>query len=570
MASQSSEHSAEVVVVGEDNETIADTASENSSLRHRSRSAREGAWNFRRINMDDTLLLDDEMQSEMHAQTSGAVVPARCIESSDEDSDCELKRKKKRPATDNEVEYDCHMSDSEDKTCTICFEEFTNAGPHRLVCLKCGHIYGQSCIEKWIRSEKNAKCPQCKGRARLSDIRRIFAKTIKMVDTTELETLKESIKAYKNENENLRIEIAELKSKLLIASETCVRNTERQEKCVEDSSVSLIPSTLKQGPVIYISNNTGCRSVDGSGNFFVITCALQSGLFLPFGLKFVSLTKEGKVKASVPVHSKKPRCCVFSPFDSSLVLSTGEDKTLCVTSFTENSATVLRRYELPANGWSCCWMSDNEIAVGLINGRVLKFNLNETDALSSDLTDAGSRFPVIALHWIERTSSLIVVSIRECCIYRHQIKTSIVLGSIMSFSWNGARNCFMLSFPPSGARLFTEHVLYKVKIDGSVMETIEVDRYRSHSSKQTRMINCALWNAKQTLFSAVFDEAHSKLVVFNWSKDKRIIEAFVPDGVISIKELEISKNNELCIKFRIGCLSESRMHIFELHTACSY
>ena len=50
----------------------------------------------------------------------------------------------------------------------------------RLVCLKCGHVFGQSCIEKWIRTEKNAKCPQCKARARIGDIRRIFARTIRV------------------------------------------------------------------------------------------------------------------------------------------------------------------------------------------------------------------------------------------------------------------------------------------------------------------------------------------------------------------------------------------------------
>lgn len=67
-----------------------------------------------------------------------------------------------------------------DVTCTICFEEYTSAGDHRLVCLKCGHLFGQKCIEKWIRAERNAKCPQCQTKAKISDIRVIFGKKIKV------------------------------------------------------------------------------------------------------------------------------------------------------------------------------------------------------------------------------------------------------------------------------------------------------------------------------------------------------------------------------------------------------
>ncbi|VDN25161.1 unnamed protein product [Gongylonema pulchrum] len=50
-----------------------------------------------------------------------------------------------------------------------------------VVCLKCGHLFGQSCIERWIRrNTKNASCPQCKERARLTDIRRLYTSIVKV------------------------------------------------------------------------------------------------------------------------------------------------------------------------------------------------------------------------------------------------------------------------------------------------------------------------------------------------------------------------------------------------------
>lgn len=74
---------------------------------------------------------------------------------------------------------------SDDITCPICFDDWTNSGSHRLVSLKCGHLFGQSCIVRWIAS--NRKCAQCNAPNNMGDIRKIFAKTLKASDTSELE-----------------------------------------------------------------------------------------------------------------------------------------------------------------------------------------------------------------------------------------------------------------------------------------------------------------------------------------------------------------------------------------------
>jgi hypothetical protein len=47
-------------------------------------------------------------------------------------------------------------------TCTICLEPWSSSGPHRAACLACGHLFGQSCILKWL--QQSAKCPQCNSR----------------------------------------------------------------------------------------------------------------------------------------------------------------------------------------------------------------------------------------------------------------------------------------------------------------------------------------------------------------------------------------------------------------------
>ncbi|XP_062570636.1 E3 ubiquitin-protein ligase RFWD3-like, partial [Saccostrea cucullata] len=69
--------------------------------------------------------------------------------------------------------------DTEDgNCCPICFEEWSTSGSHRLASLKCGHLFGQSCIEKWLKGQ-GGKCPQCNCKAKRQDIRVLYAKSLK-------------------------------------------------------------------------------------------------------------------------------------------------------------------------------------------------------------------------------------------------------------------------------------------------------------------------------------------------------------------------------------------------------
>ncbi|KAF9362343.1 RING finger and WD repeat domain-containing protein 3 [Mortierella sp. NVP85] len=57
--------------------------------------------------------------------------------------------------------------ETEESTCSICFEPWTNSGTHPLVAIKCGHLFGQS------------------RPAKRKDVRRLWSKNIVVVDTAE-------------------------------------------------------------------------------------------------------------------------------------------------------------------------------------------------------------------------------------------------------------------------------------------------------------------------------------------------------------------------------------------------
>ncbi|KAI4996451.1 hypothetical protein ZWY2020_051371 [Hordeum vulgare] len=51
-------------------------------------------------------------------------------------------------------------------TCCICMDPWAPYGAHRICCIPCGHVYGRSCLERWLLGCGNvsAKCPTCSER----------------------------------------------------------------------------------------------------------------------------------------------------------------------------------------------------------------------------------------------------------------------------------------------------------------------------------------------------------------------------------------------------------------------
>ena len=83
------------------------------------------------------------------------------------------------------------MEDDNLNPCAICFEPIANVGDHRLVALKCGHLFGDNCIRKWIKAQK--KCPQCNCKAIPSQIRYIYSKNLVVRESEENDKLKRTL-----------------------------------------------------------------------------------------------------------------------------------------------------------------------------------------------------------------------------------------------------------------------------------------------------------------------------------------------------------------------------------------
>ncbi|XP_077283525.1 uncharacterized protein LOC143909418 [Arctopsyche grandis] len=109
------------------------------------------------------------------------------------------------------AKIDSDQTSNEVNTCLICFEPWTNSGEHRLASLSCGHLFGGSCINRWLTPRPNRYCPFCKAQASLQDIRYIYATSVSCIDNSECEALRAELEIAKLENVRKAGEIQKLR-----------------------------------------------------------------------------------------------------------------------------------------------------------------------------------------------------------------------------------------------------------------------------------------------------------------------------------------------------------------------
>ncbi|KAL7978747.1 hypothetical protein Chor_013236 [Crotalus horridus] len=296
-------------------------------------------------------------------------------------------------------------------TCAICFEEWTNAGEHRLAALRCGHLFGYSCIQRWLKGQVG-KCPQCNKKAKRSDIVVLYARTLKALDTTEQENMKR---------------LRELKALL-------VRHGASASSQPSSSAGSCFPGCLSssQGQHKYhfekaflVSQMGNCRVMaycDPLSCLVISQPSPQRTLLPGYGIKMMSAVNL-KSNQYVPIHSKQIRSLAFSNRADGLLLSASLDNSLRLTSLTTN--TVVQTYNTSRPIWGCCWCLDdtNYVYAGLANGSVLVYDLRDTNTHVQELAPPRSRCPVVSLSYLPRMAS-----------------TSLPYGGLVSGTLEGA--CF--------------------------------------------------------------------------------------------------------------------------------
>ncbi|KAK1162090.1 E3 ubiquitin-protein ligase RFWD3-like [Acipenser oxyrinchus oxyrinchus] len=316
--------------------------------------------------------------------------------------------------------------EEEGDTCSICFEPWTNAGEHRLSTLRCGHLFGFTCIDRWLRGQ-GGKCPQCNKKAKRTDIVVLYARTLKALDTSEQERMKSLLEREQALRRKSELESAQCRLQLQVLTDECGRLRKQLQELKVLMSQQGCSSSQSSGSRTALSQSSsqarGGRytfnkavMVSQTGNCRVLSyceplsCLLasqpspQATLVPGCGVKKISAVSM-KACQYVPIHAKQIRGLAFSNQADSLMLSAALDSTIKLTSLLTN--TVVQTYNTGRPVWSCCWCLDdpNYIYAGLNNGSILVYDTRDTSTYVQELAPLGSRCPVASLSYLPRAAS---------------------------------------------------------------------------------------------------------------------------------------------------------------------
>ncbi|XP_051787501.1 E3 ubiquitin-protein ligase RFWD3 [Erpetoichthys calabaricus] len=320
------------------------------------------------------------------------------------------------------------LEEEEGDTCTICFEPWTNAGDHRLSALRCGHLFGFNCIDRWLRGQ-GGKCPQCNKKAKRSDIVLLYARSLKALDTSDQEKMKSTLQHEQTLRRKAELESAQCRLQLQVLTDECGRlRKELQElktlMSQQGGSTSHSSGSVPGCSLLHSSSQAQGRRysfskavlVSQTGNCRVLayceplSCLLasqpspQATLIPGCGVKKISAVNM-KSCQYVPIHTKQIRGLSFNNQMDSLMLSAALDNTIKLTSLLTN--TVVQTYNTGRPVWSCCWCLDdpNYVYAGLSNGSILVYDTRDTSTYVHELASLGSRCPVVSLSYLPRAAS---------------------------------------------------------------------------------------------------------------------------------------------------------------------
>ncbi|KAI6223449.1 hypothetical protein M3Y95_00891400 [Aphelenchoides besseyi] len=457
-----------------------------------------------------------------------AAPPARIDSDHEEENQPAVKRPKLEPVEKDATANVSALPAEDGDCCTICFCEYTPTGEHRLVCLKCGHLFGKECIERWIRVEKNNKCPTCKAPAKLADIRALFGKlSVRLTplilpsgDNSELVHMKDRLKFLTSENAKLEQKLTdtenELTKTLRAYEEFCKLHT---PTIVNITKAKLI---VAKGKVVPYSPSSQGRAVSYSklGNYLVIGCELPGKTSsLTHGFFMLSF-KPNIIPHRFSAHTSPIRALQTSPFDERHVASVADDQMLMIRDVTSPTVNVpQQKFKLPTSAFCVCWIADNELVVGLKNGRVLKYSRIETGF--EDLTEGDGNAPITSINYDINHRTLLIASGRQISAYRHGQMIKLVdsgeQNRFQSFFYDAESQCFLVTIQPTKTEPSILK-LYKVEF-GSPLTVCQIGEHKTGIVKNNRNVTNILWKGPDNeLYTAYYDEDRGTTVILNWGQ----------------------------------------------------
>ncbi|XP_059155523.1 E3 ubiquitin-protein ligase RFWD3-like [Physella acuta] len=479
---------------------------------------------------------------------------------------------------------DDNAEEEDEDCCSVCLEPWTTGGEHRITCLRCGHLFGLSCILKWV--EQAHSCPQCKAPAKKTDLRNIFVRKITAEDTSERDRALKQLEEERAARRVLEQKEAVARHKMEVISadyEVLKREMNNMKSQISQSGGSMSPSSSSYEPRasnakaspnyvqshkkyhffqrIPIAQDANCRVFDFCREMGIIVVSQKSpnALFRGFGIKLLS--RDFKPLSYQPLHSGVIRDMCFRPmtYDGQL-LSCGMDK--CILMSSVSSKAVILKYTVNMPVWSCAWNTSNNniFYAGMERGVVKEFDIRRTDSHVQNVLDNGVG-PVSSIQFWNGAGStsnnytgLLIGQLQNVifkeCVPNNQYTTHLLpslQASLMSMSLHPSGH-FLTSFRPNTNLPKCKYELYSLSENTADVRTISSTHVAAWKGSNLQAVI-----SRNTLISRPESEEENLLAVtanhyFNsvhiWDvtrkQDFQLLQCF--DKAVDMKSINVNQS----------------------------
>ncbi|TYI65541.1 hypothetical protein E1A91_D09G164600v1 [Gossypium mustelinum] len=504
--------------------------------------------------------------------------------------------------------------------CPICMEAWTTTGDHHVCCLPCGHIFGFSCIRKWLQQQGTTKkCPQCNRKCTLKDVRKLFASRVVAIDGESQKRI-QSLEAkcisldkkdavlikkeaewkkkeaeWKKREALLQRELHQLKEKTIylehlldVKPRTLGHPPSMGGYCVP----SLGSEFNEQGPFILQKELgvDGARlfDIDASSKIILMTRRLQGLGGMHVLTKMSLVAPYTRQDISLPTGSKAVRDLHICPSDGSLSLFASLGKKLSVLSTKINN--FILAYDLPAPAWSCSWdlNGSHQIYAGLQNGSLVVFDMRQT-ARPLEFVNGLTSNPVHTIYSLHNSTlpsgvtAVLSASSAGICQWNFggsEERQPVVLetgnqGACISLAYCPSSDDIIASFRPridnSNEMAYSQHLLTPAIGQGVHGSHVHLKRFGSNCY-QKLAVTCANVNDVRLPRSAVMNiESHGCLFASGDELTGELVLQELPSFTV-IQHLKLRKQPIYDVKYvhdvdggLLGCLCDDILQLYGNH-----
>lgn len=484
---------------------------------------------------------------------------------------------------ENNVDMNSSMYDG--SICSICMDMWSSNGPHRLVSLKCGHLFGDSCIRQWLdECKKNGQvrvCPQCKKLSSPREIRTLFAKKICVADNSKedeiLNELLEEKKRFmqtekelsrvKSEYRSIQERVKELEdhNKKLMQDIKRKDNANRFHHTMEMSHNNSSKYELQLQKTIKISTAPGCRvlAYAKKGDYLLVSQKSSMSMCPGYGVRLIDL-KSFKFSSYFHSSNKIIRDMTLSANEKYMALAS-IGTLVSVYDITQNSIV----HQIPPHNnliWCCnfgCEDLDTHLYLGAQQGQVFVYDIRQASQMLRKYGNETSSGPVICIRSVPPNSyfpfgGILVCKLTSLWFYENvtDVPTQVCLfteGPFISMDYEPSHDTLLLVTRRSASFTYGRCIIgrvIKTKEDLIVLLTLGVFKNSVRSPVMARSTQIGI---EEDLLMCTYMQDSKVLTLYDVRAQRKTQTIPSPDIAYDMKALSLDDGRFLAALTEYNC-----------------